>query len=631
MKRFLLLLLSSFISFSISAQCLGEDCSIKGRNKAARKKAVKMTGNKKLGKIRKVKRQGTAFDPFAAGGSKKASSEGFDPFEAEANSKKRRNKNQGFDPFAKNDKRKGRKINNQGFDPFEAEFASKGTRRSRGKANDSWAKNAGKSKSIISGGFSGWDGEAPKRIRNRRGKANDTWAMNQSHGVRSGGGIWSDGQVNSRSGGGSNRVRRAGISANDNWDQVMSYNADQAPDYERVDNTPKSYSDYEGTSVSSDITYNTPMQYKFSLLCGTLLNTGSTAKNYFSAADPRPILGAEFALEWPTTGSKNYHHYFNIPTIGLAFTYLNLGNEKQLGHTAAVYPYVNIPFVRSPYIDFYFSGGMGLAYVSNYDKSTPENPTITNPLIGSPLNAILRGGIGLAIRPYAEPKNEKEERKAHYTITGELSWIHLNSCSFSQPSKGINALVGQIGFKYNPDDMENIVRQKAEKLPHYFSMDIFVAGGAKELTHLDDTKFGVGNINLAFYFQAANVYRIGLGIDGFFDNSFANKHIACPHFKYQGMYDNHDWRNQVKAGVCLSNEIVFGRITTALDGGWYFYHPINGGWPTEYNKNITEEQFYFRLGLKYRFTDRWFLIGAVKTHGWAIDSGVLGFGYSLLL
>ena len=44
-KHLLLLLTIIFCATSAFGQCLGEDCSIKGRNKAAKKKAVQMTGN----------------------------------------------------------------------------------------------------------------------------------------------------------------------------------------------------------------------------------------------------------------------------------------------------------------------------------------------------------------------------------------------------------------------------------------------------------------------------------------------------------------------------------------------------------------------------------------------------------
>jgi hypothetical protein len=61
MKKYLILFIASLISFNLSAQCLGEDCSIKGRNQARKQKSAKMTGkrsgNGSLYSIEEAKKQ----------------------------------------------------------------------------------------------------------------------------------------------------------------------------------------------------------------------------------------------------------------------------------------------------------------------------------------------------------------------------------------------------------------------------------------------------------------------------------------------------------------------------------------------------------------------------------------------
>ena len=47
--------------------------------------------------------------------------------------------------------------------------------------------------------------------------------------------------------------------------------------------------------------------------------------------------------------------------------------------------------------------------------------------------------------------------------------------------------------------------------------------------------------------------------------------------------------------------------------------------------HVDNEKFYFRLGLKYRFTRNWFALINMKTHGWAADCATLGLGYSIQL
>ncbi len=635
-KHLLLLLTIIFCATSAFGQCLGEDCSIKGRNKAAKKKAVQMTGNKKLGKIRKIKRNGVAFDPFASSGKKGKGMGGFDPFEAEANKKKAAKKGRAFDPFTASNSGKKFKGNRGGYDPFEASSRKSSKSKSGGfdpftassrksvkikGGNNSWVSNT-RSLSVETGGFAGWDGGRNSKIKNRRGKANDTWASNASRkGVSKGGGVWAN-STSKHASPASGKKKKAGYLSSNNWDQVMMASAPSD-----ASDATRSWDQFGGSRISGDISYSKPHQFKFSVLAGSILKTGSTTKQYLKAIDPSPaVLGGEFAIEWPTTGGKNYHHYFNIPTIGLAASYMYLGDNDDLGHVAAVYPYVNIPFVRSAPVDFYFIGGIGLAYVSDWDHSDWKDyqngkDNFSNPLTGAPVNAFFKTGLGLAWRPVTKASDYRSDKQSHYTITAEAGLIHLCDAGFAQPDKGINVITGQIGLKYNPDDNEVVIRGKAEHLAHRFTIDISASGGARELTHLDDTKYAVANANLGLYFQAADVYRIGVGVDGFFDNSFSVNHIDCNHNKYSGKYDHKDFADQIRAGVCLSNEIVFGRVTTALDGGYYFVNPID----------VDNEKFYFRLGLKYRFTRNWFALINMKTHGWAADCATLGLGYSIQL
>lgn len=586
---------------TVGAQCLGEDCSIKGRNKANRAKAAKMTGNKKNGKIRKLKRRGTAFDPFSGGGSKRSNSGGFDPFEAESKRKKMAKKGKAFDPFAANTGRRKYKGNKGGFDPFGNNKKSNIKHR-RGRANDSWLAGSG-NKSVVTGGFAGWDGGKKNKIKNRRGKANDSWISTKRASVSNGGGIW----ANSNSKRSNGKKKKAGT-LNTNWDNVMQTGAPM----DNGEAITKSWDDFGGTRISRDITYNKPHQWKFSLLSGSLLKTGSTTKDYLNSVNPgRPVIGAEVAIEWPASGERNFHHYFNLPTAGLALGYMNLGDNDALGHVATLYPYVNIPMIRSEKVDFYFTAGAGIAYVSAYDKTGRNDPDIIeNPLNGTPVNGLLQAGLGLNIRP-----------SEHYTIALEGGIRHLTDGAFSQPSKGINIVGGQLALKYNPDEREVVLRGKAETLPKRFTIDIATAGGVKELTHRDDTKYGTANLDIAFNFQAASIYRIGIGVDGWFDNSFSVNHDDANHNKYDGRYDHTDFTDQLRGGVFLNNELVFGRVTTAIAGGIYFYNPID----------IDTEKFYFKVGFKYHFARQWFALAQMKTHMWTPDMFQLGLGYSIQL
>lgn len=604
MRKYILLLFSLFIGYSLSAQCLGEDCSIKGRNKAAKVKAAKMTGDKHLNmRARKYKRKGQGFDPFASSSKKGKGMGGFDPFEAEANNKKLAKKGRGFDPFASNDKHRKYK-GGGGYDPFDGDNSYSGRRR--GKANDSWLGSYG-NKGVKGGGYADWDGSGRHGVsgKHSRGRQNDSWLKNEHKAT--GGGIWADGKTKVGS-------PRAGTSGS-NWDQVMASTSGEPPAYEAEDNTPKSYSEFGGSSISTDITYIKPHQYKYGLICGQIQKTGDVTKSYIDEADlSRPVLGAEFGVEWPAVGEKNYQQYFNIPTVGVDVTYLNLGNEDKLGQVLALTPYIDCPIIRTKPVNFNFSMGAGLAYVTDYDKDNDYNPLVT-----SPVNAYLRGGFSLDWRPLVNETNDEDEHWTHYTISLGASWIHINDGGFNRPDKGLNILAGELALKYNPYAYEERLKRKATPLPHKFTFDVFGSAGAHELVRTDTKKYVTGNLNMAFYFQAANIYRIGLGADAFYDNAFSDTHVG-----YAPAYDETKLENQFKGGGFLSNEFVIARTTVALDAGYYFYDPVDKDFSNK-------DKIYYRLALKYRLTNHFFLGAAVRTHNLSADFATLGMGYSFSL
>ncbi|MDR1679969.1 MAG: acyloxyacyl hydrolase [Prevotellaceae bacterium] len=623
MRKYLLLFFSLYISISLSAQCLGDDCSIKGRNKAAQKKAAKMTGNKRAGrsyagKGRKTKRPGSGgFDPFAGGGSKKSNAGGFDPFAA-ADKKKKKGKGGGYDPFASGNKK--RKGSSKGYDPFASNGKSK-----KGKGGGGYDPFAGggKRKGVAkSSAYDGWD-SGTRRSGSRGGEANDSWARSKKPSSTGGGGIWAMGDEK-RSGG----SRRSSGGGGSNWFNNDASTGMAPPAYDREDNTPKSWSDFDGaaSNYSSDISYyDRPRQYKFSLIAGQILEHSNIVSNYLDTASLRPVLGAEFAVEFPTTGGKNWHHYFNMPVWGLGFTYLNLGNNDLLGHAFAIYPYIDIPLVRTKAIDFNFTNGFGVAGVTNFDKSSPDNPDLQNPLIGSPINMFIKTGLSFNYRPVTQIRNERQEKWSHYTISAGVSLLHLSNGSFSSPNAGINMLAAQVGIKHTPMDFTQALRQQVDNIPHYFTLDVMGTAGVREMYRLDTKKYLVGNFNLASYFQVANIYRLGAGLDAFYDEAFADEH-GDPNDRYHDaggklIYDPEPMSSRIRGGLFLSNEFVLGRTTAALDAGFYVYDNIKQN----------DEKFYYRLALKYRFTDHFFGAVAVKAHTTGAEFVSAGVGYSIPL
>ena len=329
--------------------------------------------------------------------------------------------------------------------------------------------------------------------------------------------------------------------------------------------------------------YDRPFQYKYSLIAGKIYQHTGEIKSYLSGTSLRPILGAEFGIEWPSVGNKNYHHYYNVPTLGLGFAYLNLGNEERLGSAFAIYPYIDVPLLSTDPVDVNLSGGFGLGGVTKWNKQSPSNSysfpddSETMPMFSSPLNVYIKGGLNIAIRPFINITNQKLDNLSHYTYTIGAYMTHMSNGNFASPNHGLNMFTAEIGMKYTPPVITPVLRKEGEKLPHYFTVDIMGSAFMHELDRLDTKKYLIGNVNMALYLQAGNIYRIGLGVDAFYDEAFAETHLDNPAIYddfFNNRYNPDIIEQRIRGGACLSNEFVIGRVTAALDGGYYVYDNI---------------------------------------------------------
>ncbi|MCR5298703.1 MAG: hypothetical protein K6D57_05350 [Paludibacteraceae bacterium] len=540
MKKYVLIIVSLMVCLCSAAQCLGGDCSIKGRNKAARQKAVRMTGNRKVGKVKKAKYKGKAFSPYS--NSRHKSGGG------------------GFDPFANARKRK-----------------------------------------TVKGGYSNWDNG--RKGRPKSGRTQGTWRSREK--VKGGGQL-------------------SGGKANNNWDQMS---ADvQATPLDAPEAKPvRSWSEFGSSSHSMDVSYEKPHQWRYGFYYGTVLESGNTTKHYLSDAKSKDVIGGEIALEWPTLGKRLYNHHWNLPTLGLGLSYLHLGDENKLGSTVNLFPYASVPIVRSKHLDINLSAGMGLSYVTKWDKTGKSDFDGTDcqgydhPLIGSPVNLMQKVGLGFSYRPVFKANNAIDDQWAHWTLFAEACLIHIDNGGILQPNKGIAVAGGEIGLKYTPEIPDYPVRQKTGTMPHSRTLDIGLAGGIKQGTHLSEDIQGTANLNAALMWQALNVWRTGFGLDLFYDGTYSRDYMPCRHDIYDGKYDKGTLTDQFRGGVFWGNEITFGRVAVLADAGYYLYDNIKAD----------GENWYWRWGMKYHFGEKWYAVGSVKQHKLKADLLTIGLGYSL--
>ena len=90
----------------------------------------------------------------------------------------------------------------------------------------------------------------------------------------------------------------------------------------------------------------------------------------------RPVMGAEVAVEFQPEASRQWMMDYNRASWGVAAAYLNLGNNEKLGNAFALYPYMNIPLVRTPHFILGLKPGVGISFVDRYYANTSDNRTL---------------------------------------------------------------------------------------------------------------------------------------------------------------------------------------------------------------------------------------------------------------
>lgn len=347
-----------------------------------------------------------------------------------------------------------------------------------------------------------------------------------------------------------------------------------------------------------------------------------------------PVQGGEIAIEWQTFGEKPWHQYYNFPKVGIGAVYLNLGNPDSLGNCYAIYPYINIPLIRTKVINIYIKPGAGVSYLNKtfkhataYHNDGEVYLNKSNAAIGSHINVYFAGSLNLEI-PLA----------LGLSLTGDCGWNHASNGSFIQPNSGINMINTFIGLKYFPNykQYKSPTKSQIASLPQKFTFEFIASGGARELYYKDDKMFPTGSLVLSAYRQLGNNLRLGVGIDGFYDGVYDGN----TQFKRTYLTSN-ELKNKIRVGISLQPEFIFGKLTAGMHFGLYLYNPLRNmepyadamaetlNKPLIYSYNIEKEDgwLYTRASLKYAFTNHLFISLGLKTHLQKAEFIEWGLGY----
>ena len=386
---------------------------------------------------------------------------------------------------------------------------------------------------------------------------------------------------------------------------------------------------------------------------------------------PTPIVpGGAFTVEFLPTGRWSSLQQWNNASIGVGARYLNLGNHAILGSAIAAYGYINMPFYNGTHFRIGARPTVGIAAVTKTYANTYKGENLykdhdgANWSIGSVLNAYL------ALELYMD-----FPIKDGFEITLSGGWHHISNGSFMHPNSGYNMFGGELGLRYIPGNTQIANEPKSAKELHEdvdkpWAVEISATGGAKQNYYADNQNgqrfYGVASLKAAAYWVPFSVFRIGAGVDAFYDgyygavnDEFAAANPGAPITYFGKTYlAQRDIKNCFRVGISLQPEFIIGKLTAGLHVGFYVFDPIKNLEPystitnpkdPKYDPNALhpgDEPFnrgifyaydfskasnyqdgwcYMQFVLKYHVLDHLFVQLGLKTHGARaefIDAGV---------
>jgi len=386
--------------------------------------------------------------------------------------------------------------------------------------------------------------------------------------------------------------------------------------------------------LSTNLLYaQTNEQYSIKLegIYGNILAHDQHVKELVS----NPVTGAELSLEFQTMGEKSWQQFTGFPIVGVGAVWLNLGNPQKLGNAFALYPYISFPLIRTNFFNLSMKAGAGASYLTKtyYNTNTDSSGNIlpsltgTNGAIGSAINVYFSGGGSLEI-PITKG----------FSFMAEYTWNHMSNGSAVAPNSGLNLLNGFVGLRYFPNykSFQAPTAHYFPRIPRQFSYEIIASGGFRQLYYKDNKTFPIASIAFGVYHPMSNFYRMGLGVDAFYDGAYDGN------TQFERTYiTSNELKNKIRVGVSWQHEILLGRFIAGFDFGLYLYDPLKNLSPYNdakkgalhkpliYSYNIDNEDgwFYTRAALKYAVSEHYFLSLGLKTHLQKAEFIEWGLGY----
>jgi hypothetical protein len=301
-----------------------------------------------------------------------------------------------------------------------------------------------------------------------------------------------------------------------------------------------------------------------------------------------------FSLMKQTDGSRQWHHVYDFPLYGMAYRFFDMGNAEEVGYAHALMPVLDFQLVRWPSATLRFGFGIGLGYCT---KTFHAATNYRNLAMGSHFS------FAFGVTTGFEWKISRQA--ALYTA---LAFNHFSNGAIKTPNLGFNVPSVSLGYLHSFGTMALPEKKKIilEKKP--WRKSVFLGMGIKQRYPVNGPYYGVLSLAMASLKQISNKSALGAGLDLHYDESLQSVLRSEDQQKVPV-------RDAIRAGLCASYELIFSRFSLLFQKGHYLY-----------SKHTSEGKFYQRLGMRYKFSDHWFVCINLRSHFGKADFFEIGTG-----
>ena len=310
---------------------------------------------------------------------------------------------------------------------------------------------------------------------------------------------------------------------------------------------------------------------------------------FISAHHPNMILlqqdhvkSIEVFAEKNTDGSKPWQVNYNLPSVGYAFQYFDLGADDLIGKAYAFNVFMKIRLTNKPDYFVFLKPVIGLGYIEKVYDRIENNKNVS---INSHVNAIIQfqGGV-------------QAKLSQKLSLNSTLNFTHFSNGAISKPNQGINLPSINMGISYGIGNVEKkaIINSKPfERLAYYWFSG---AATVKQLYPSGGDNYGAYILSAGRYKSINPIWDWGYGIDLTYDKSLEELR------KRENMdYDKfiHNTRGGVHIGVIGK----VNRVESLFSMGAYAF-----------NYSPEKEFLYLKLGLRFNLRNNMFAGVNLKTH-----------------